>query len=240
MKTILYLDLIILLDSIFNFIFIYLIERIYNEKTNYFLISGVSLLGGLMIILAIYSQLFLNIFKIIGGLILIILSTIKNEKSKIIIKISLFYTLNFSLVGLLSAFKVNNWYSLVGGLIVILVLIIFENYRKYHIFIKRSEYNVIIKSDKNIINLKGFLDTGNMSTYLGYPIVYINKKHNISTKYLKKYFISLETINGVDYHEGFLYKDLILIINNKKHYRDVIIVFTDIEVDCLLNPMLLL
>ena len=34
--------------------------------------------------------------------------------------------------------------------------------------------------------------------------------------------------------------EVTIIFKNKQYYKDVIIVFTDISVDCLLNPMMML
>lgn len=239
-KSIIYLDLIVLANTMINFIFLFFIQKIFSKKVNYINLFFTSLVGGLMIIPAFYSYLYLKIMKIIGGLLIGLILSNTFEKTQKVIKISLFYTLNFSFIGILMSFKISEWYILICAIIVILIIICLENYRKYHIFLKGCEYNVIIKSDNNVINIKGFLDTGNSSSYQGIPLVFINHKYKIDTNKLKKYLINIETVNGVKIIEGFLYKDLVIEANHRKCYKDAIVVFSDISVDCLLNPMLLL
>lgn len=239
-KSIIYLDLIVLANTMINFIFLFFIQKIFSKKVNYINLFFTALVGGLMIIPAFYSYLYLKIMKIIGGLLIGLILSNTFEKTQKVIKISLFYTLNFSFIGILMSFKISEWYVLICAIIVILIMICLENYRKYHIFLKDCEYNVIIKSDKNVINIKGFLDTGNSSSHQGIPLVFINHKYKIDTNKLKKYLINIETVNGVKIIEGFLYKDLVIEANHRKCYKDAIIVFSDISVDCLLNPMLLL
>lgn len=238
--NIIYLDLIILYDFFINFIFLFFIEKIYNEKIKIFHLLLVSFIGSILIIFAFYNAIYLKVMKIILGLLLIIFLCFSNEKSKIIIKISLFYTLNFGFVGLLTAFKITKWYYLFCGIIVIFILLFFENYRKYHIFIKSNEYNVIMKNKRYTVNIKGLLDTGNMSSYLGYPVVYLNKKFYFLIEDKNKVVLSIETVSGIKHIDGVIYKNFLFEVNKKKYYRDVVLVLSDINVDCLLNPMLLL
>ena len=240
MRNVIYLDIIVLLDILINFIFLIFIERIYNEKKSLIKIIVASITGGLLIIPVFYYKYYLKIFKILGGLIIVLLLSFTNEKSKVIIKISLFYTINFSFVGLLTTFKITKWYILIASIVVILIIVFLENYRKYHIFIRDCEYNVIIYSNNKLYKIKGLLDTGNISSFLGYPIIYINEKYNLKFDSLDKVNINIETVNGINCTKGYIYKNFLFEVNNKKYFRDVIIVLSNISVDCLLNPMLML
>lgn len=239
-RVIVYMDIILLFDLLINFLFLRFIEKVYSEKVNNFKLLLISFIGSLLIIPVFFSAFYMKIMKVIGGIILIILLCKTNEKSKIIIKISLFYALNFGLVGILTTFKITKWYYLLCGIIVILILFALENYRKYHIFIRDNEYNVIIENKEKIINIKGLLDTGNLSSYLGYPIVYLNKKYNFIIEDQKKVVLEIESVGGVKSVYGYIYKNFLFKIKDKKYYRDVILVLSDISVDCLLNPMLML
>lgn len=243
-KSIIYLDLIVLSNMAINFIFLLFIQKVYQEKRNLFMIFLSSFLGGLLIIYAFYNYIYLKIMKLIGGVILVLLVTRNDHFSKKVIKISLFYTLNLSFIGVITSFRISEWYLLLCAIIVILILITFENYRKYHIFIRTCEYNVIIKSINNNVKIKGFMDTGNTSVYLGYPIIYISKelyyKYNLELISKKKYLINIESVNGISEVCGYLYHDLVIIINNKRYYKDVIIVLSDISIDCILNPQIML
>lgn len=240
-----YLDLIIIFDFIINFIFLCFIEKICSSNINLFRIIVASLTSVLLCIISIFDINFFYVLRIIGGLIISFIGFTSFSKYNKAIKMCLFYVMNFSFVGVLNSFNVKNIYLLIISLIVILVMVLTENLKKYDIFIKRNKYNISVFLDNKEYKLESYLDTGNFSNYNGTPIIFVNKKYkvimNINTK--KMIGISVKTVNDNTIEYG-IKPDKVLINQgkNKIIIKDVYILFTNvnIEYDCLLSPLLFL
>ncbi len=237
---VIYLDLILLSNFVINLLFLYFIEKLFDDKIIWRRIVFAGIVGSLMVLIYFLDYFFVVMFKIIGGIIIVLIGLSNISKSKQIIKISLFYVLNFALVGFLQAFRINEWYLLIVSLIVILGLVILENNKKYFIFIKNLQYNVIVNLNNEIVKLKGFLDTGNECFYNGIPVVFINECF-YNEKFISIGIFTVKTINGINCQNCFKPDCFWIIINNKKIKKDVYVVFTNIgEKECLINPSILL
>lgn len=225
---IIYIDLIIISTIFVNYLFIKTINIIFKEKTSFIRLI-VSLLVSVLS-LALYLLPYKTYFVIryfIGIIIGIIAFKNNNPKSKII-KIIIFYILNMSFIGTLVVFKIKNIIPMILSVIYIILLYLIQNYKE----VFKNEYIYKVKINKK--TYKGYMDTGNTSTYKSIPIIYINKKYQ--TKEFKKiastYISTISSNISIDIYEGDY------LIYNKKKYN-VYYSFTDnITYDLLLNNLM--
>lgn len=231
---VIYLDVIIFLDCLVNYLFLIFIGKIFDDKIKFFKLFLISLLSSSLIVLCLFCKDTLSIVKILGGVITSVFAFTSPIKNRKIIEISLFYALNFALVGFFTTFKVIEWYLFSIGLIFVFVIFILENFKKYYINILGNEYNVIINISKKEHTLKAFLDTGNMALYQGLPIVFINEKYR-NDKIEDDIFFPLKTIAGEEILKGYNEKKLIVKIKHKRIVKNVIISYCKMDYDCILG-----
>src|SRR5690554_451225 len=168
-----YLDIVFFVNFGINFIFIYIIQLIFNDKINYLKIIISSSLATIILISFLFNYVIFIIFKVVGGL-LIILVGIGFER--LAIKTSLFYLLEFGLTGIVSSFKITGLYLIIAIIIVILLFMI-QSFKKQSIYINNLKYNVSVTFFEKTLNLKGFFDTGNFTTIDNLPVIYLDKKY---------------------------------------------------------------
>ena len=239
---VIYLDLLVVYDVLINIAMLIIIYISFNDKLKMLRIILSSVLSGIMLVLSIYSHVLLDIFKLIGGLLISLVAfngffkTRKMINLEKLLKIGSFYTFNFSFVGLLHIFNIRNWYYLILIFSILIFLILLISLKKYVIFMKTSEYSVIVKIENNYYNLKGFLDTGNKSTYKGMPIVYLKEKY--CNDVTDTELVSVKTISGVGYLKGMMPEVFVIENNKMKKAKKVFVCFSCIEEDCILNPLL--
>lgn len=232
-----YVDIVFIFNFAINFSFLFFIEKIFKDRISFKRIIIASLIGSSMIICYLFNYLVLTIFKISGGILICFIAFRNIQISKQIIKTSVFYLQNLSLVGLLESYKINTPIMLFFSVALILIIIFFENFKKYYIFIASHKYNVIIKS-KKIYRLQGFLDTGNMATSsLGVPIVFISENIELD-KSAKDEVILIDSICGRKEFIGHFCDDFYIKINRKWVRKKVFIVINKTEHECLLNNLL--
>lgn len=225
---IIYIDLIIISTIFVNYLFIKTINIMFKEKTSYIRLI-VSLLVSVLS-LALYLLPYKTYFVIryfIGIIIGIIAFKNNNPKSKII-KIIIFYILNMSFIGTLVVFKIKNIIPMILSVIYIILLYLIQNYKE----VFKNEYIYKVKINKK--TYKGYMDTGNTSTYKSIPIIYINKKYqtNEFKKIASTYISTISSNILIDIYEGDY------LIYNKKKYN-VYYSFTDnITYDLLLNNLM--
>ena len=226
-------------NFIIEFLFIYIIEKIYNENIRWIRLIFSSLIGSFSLVLFFSNYIFYTIFKILGGILISLIAFSSVSKSKQIIKISSFYALNFAFIGFLKSFNINTWYLLIFSTIAILGLFILESNKKYFIFLNRCTYNVLVTFNNKKLKLSAFLDTGNECFCDHIPVIFISDKYK--DKSLKPHnHLFLRTTNGSDLKFCYKADSFYIIIGNKKVKKDVYIVFSELSKDCLLNPSILI
>lgn len=236
---IVYLDLMIMCNFIIEFLFLYILEKLYEDEIKYLRIFIGALIGSFSLVLLFCNYILYTIFKIIGGILIGLIAFNSISKSKQIIKISSFYALNFAFVGFLKSFNVNDWLLLFVGIIVILGLFILESNKKYFIFLKRCTYNVIIDTGGKSLKLKAFLDTGNECFCDDIPVVFIDRKYKDNSLKPVNHLL-LNTAAGSNLSMCYKAEKFYIVIGKKKLKKNVYIVFSDINRECLLNPNILL
>lgn len=218
---IIYLDLVIISMILVNTLIIMGIECIFNSNVSILriIISDVLSIGFLSLYLLPIGK-FIFIRYLVGIPLGMVSFNKCNFKNKII-KISLYYIFNISLVGILEIFKIRNMALLIISTIFIISQGIIISFR--------NKDELVVKLNNKYVN--ALYDSGNYTLYKQLPVVYLNKKY-FSDIYKLVDKINVSTINGnclVDIYEGPRLK-----INNQEF--NVYYAFSDIkEFDCILH-----
>ena len=97
--------------------------------------------------------------------------------------------------------------------------------------LKKSElvYDVYLKTGDKYILYKGFIDTGNNSKDLstGRAIFYADKKDNLNLVGKDKVTIHINTVNGKESINGYMFDNVIIQKGEKISFANVIVCFTN-------------
>lgn len=235
-----YIDLVFLFNFIINFILMFSIEKVFKDKIKYFRLFIASFIGSCIVVLSLFYKEVFKIFKFSLGILIMAIGTQKITFSKSIIKISMFYTENLALVGFLGTFEVNTCVWLIFATALILGLLFFEHFKKYYIFLLNAKYNVIVTQKNQIFKCGAFLDTGNSaSNSYGVPIVFLDKKYQKDI-FQEYQLVSINTVNGEKLEKAYKVDKFEIIVKRKKIEKEVLVVFTNLDKECLLNNMLMI
>lgn len=164
----------------------------------------------------------------------------RNTIKEKIIKATTYYLLNFAFIGILKVFDIQKWFLLLFAILVLVFIFFIQNNKKYYIFNESCKYNVIVKNDKKIIELNGFLDTGNKAMYKGIPICFVNEKYKKSFgEFKKQILVNIDTISGSAILEGYIPSYFLIEIKGIKRAKKVILCFVNLEEECLVNSLIL-
>lgn len=237
---IIYMDLIMIYDFLINAIIMYSIEKCYKQKVKKISIIIPSVISSLFIPLFFINYIFLKIFRVCGGLIMYLFMSKRNTIKEKIIKATTYYLLNFAFIGILKVFDIQKWFLLLLAILVLVLIFFIQNNKKYYIFNESCKYNVIVKNDKKIIELNGFLDTGNKAMYKGIPICFVNEKYKKSFgEFKKQILVNIDTISGSAILEGYIPSYFLIEIKGIKRAKKVILCFVNLEEECLVNSLIL-
>jgi hypothetical protein len=237
-----YLDLLFLFNFLINCLFLIVIDTIYKAKLKLLKTVLGGVIGGVVVIIALFDVSLAIFFKIFGGM-LIGLVGLENCKGKRnIIKYSSFYVLNLASVGLVEAFGIKTHPLLFCGFAVIVIIFYFESNKNLVIFTNGLKYNIIVTFVKTNLKLKGYLDTGNFSEYNNVPIIYINEKLLPADLDKDNYeLVQIATVNTISFLKAYRPKECILYKNKEVIRLDVLVVFCNLtEYDCLLNVKMMI
>lgn len=234
-----YLDLLFLFDFAVNAVLLYVIQIIYREKISIMRILLGGLAGGMLIFVFLFDY-YVNFFtKAFGGIVVGLLGLKKDRPLPTILKIASFYLISLASVGLVSSFRISEWYLFLVSLMVLIMIVFLENSKKPVIFSNSLKYNISVHLGKKSYHLEGYLDTGNFSKSDDLPIVYLDRKYQTDDAVHK--IIGIRTVNGISWCDAYKPKSFAIEINHQKVGKEVLIVFSDLsDFDCLLNAELFL
>lgn len=246
-----YVDLVFLINFIMDFYILSGVKFLLKLDTKLIRVLFGSLIGTLSLFLLFFhfSIFLLNLFKIIISLLMVLVTFGKYKffnRLFYLYVVSIFlggsiYLINdalgYEVSGLLF---INNGYSI--NLIILLIIspVIIYLYIKEFFKLKHkinTTYNVTIKINNKIINIEGFLDTGNklIDPYFHRPIVLLSKKY-IDLRGKKVLYVPFSSLNN----SGLL-KCIIpeyILIDNKKYDSVLIGISENLSYDCILNERL--
>lgn len=220
-----YIESIFILDFWINLLIIYATSIILKRKVKLFNVILSSFIGSISVII-----LFLNISEIqriilkIYFSILIVLFAFNYKNLKYtFINLITFYFINIMLGGVLYLFKIENFYNSIFFLFIISPLIIYIYIRQAKLIKTKEElfYSVKIFIDDNLLDLVGFLDSGNTLIYKKNPVIITNISNNFESK---KFYIPYNTIGNYGLLEC-IKTDKVII--NDKEYNNVMLGFSD-------------
>lgn len=216
-----YLDYVFLINFLFDFIILYGINTILKRNTNKKRIILGSLFGGLsafILFLSIKGILFFLIKMLLGIIMLIITFSYKNIKYTftnliylVVLSIVLggsLYLINIELgnpssgvIFFTNSFSLNNILILMISIFIIVLYIHLNKHYKNNL---SNLYSVTLYNNSDILNLTGYLDTGNnlYDPYFNKPILVLNK--NINLKSNKYIYVPYNTISGKSLMKCFL------------------------------------
>ena len=186
--------MIIYADELFfkNFIMSYLILVIVGEilkityrKRNLILASiSVSLLTLIAFIYEIENNFFIRSITLI---LIVAIGFKEKEYKKFIVEITFILLITFLIGGIMNS-NINNFFEIIGcGILSIMALKKYNEYYKNRKWKIRNQYNLKFKIEKNYIELKAFLDTGNFlaTNFAEEPVIIISRevlKNKISSE----------------------------------------------------------
>lgn len=181
-----YVDLIILATIVVNFTFIKTIAYFAKDKLNPFRVILGLFISVLSLLMYFLPYRFYFAFRYLVGVVIgLIVFNHKDVKMKII-EIVVFYFLTMSFIGTLFVFKVKSIIIMIVSLLYIIVLYIIQNYQK--IFGRNIVWIKI-----GTMKVRALHDSGNLSSYCDYPVVYLNVKF-LSSNFKKIDKITIDTI----------------------------------------------
>lgn len=246
-----YVDLVFLINFIMDFYILSGVKFLLKLDTKIIRILFGSLIGTLSLFLLFFhlSIFLLNLFKIIISLLMVLVTF---GKYKFLNRLFYLYVISIFLGGSIYLINdalgyevsgllfINNGYSI--NLIILLIIspIIIYLYIKEFLKFKHklnTTYNVTIKINNKIINIEGFLDTGNklIDPYFHRPIVLLSKKY-IDLRGKKVLYVPFSSLNN----NGLL-KCIIpeyILIDNEKYDSVLIGISENLSYDCILNERL--
>lgn len=235
MWLIVYVDLVFLVNMLISFTFLLLIKFLVNGKESVKVILFCSMLSVLLLFSFFLDKVFYTIFKIFGGFIVLSFTYLKTHVLEKMIRTVLYYSMQFCLVGLTNAFYVRGIVFIICLIILLLCFILYK-YRKLVSKKNIFERKIKIVINEDTYNINAYLDSGNLSTYRGKAIIYLDYKYIYLEKYLIKEKTSINTIDNEFEKEIYYLNEII--IDNKK-YKDVYVSFANLNgFDCLLNVMM--
>lgn len=241
---IIYYDLFIFENFIFNLFILYISFKMLNFKTNLTRIIIASLVSSLLSSLVLFN---LNSFLY---LIFILIATLSVSLSICLPKINVYYFkqiitslvftsfLLFGVIKFLEVWVENISYGLVL-LIFIIVFVIYSMVKKYitrNTFFNNYIFEIVLNYQNKTYNFKGFLDTGNElhEPISGLPVIIVERRCIPGIFYNEKYFykIPYKVITGdTSYFEGIKVKNVHFKNNNRDFYSDVILCTTYTSLD---------
>jgi hypothetical protein len=234
-----YLDLLFLFDFAVNGVLLYVIQIIYREKVSIMRIFLGSLIGGMLIFVFMLDYYVYYFTKAFGGIAVGLMGFKKDRLIPTILKIASFYLVSLASVGLVSSFRISEWYLFLVSLMALIIIVFLENSKKPIIFSNSLKYNISVHFSKKSYHLEGYLDTGNFSKNEDLPIVYLSKRYKTDDTVHK--IIGIRTVNGISWCDSYKPKSFSIEINHTKVEKEVLIVFSDLsDFDCLLNTELFL
>lgn len=244
---IIYLDVLIILNYLFDYLILYTVKLTLKRNTRPLRILLASLFGEVSILLLIlkYNYIILIISKLTIAIIMNIIGFKYHSLKYTITNISYFYMLSIILGGFLYFLENNHLNYYFSLLLVPIIFFIYLYQTKINHIKYQNYYEIkILFLNNHMINVTGYLDTGNhlIDPISSKPVILLDKR-------LTKGVIQIHSpiyvpFNALNNH-GLIkcLKPNYVEINNNK-YKNVLIGLMNNKINmdgvgCILNPLLL-
>lgn len=242
---IIYVDLIIIINMIIDFVLLMAVSLLLKRKVKIFKIVLGSFAGSLSTILLFYidSNTLLLIYKLFISVLMVIITFKYQSFSYFKDNLVWLYILSIILGG--SFYLIDNQWTMVNdnyifssnGLKINLIILIILTPAILYKYLKSQQkfkttysnyYDISIYYDDIVLNGTGFLDTGNnlKDPYFNRPIILVNK--NLIKHKVKTFLVPYHTVNNEGLLEVFKPKKIVV---NNKGIRNALIGLSDVNID---------
>lgn len=171
---VIYVDLVFITTILVNYLFIKAINILFNSKISIWRMMFSLLISVISLLFYIVPYEILWNLRHLYGIIIGIIAFKDHSKSQKILKILIFYLMNYLLIGTLAIFEIKSIVWLIIVTILIIIVFFIEYFLKQRMIIKKqSESNDYFFDNKA---LKTLIDTGNQCFYQGLMVSFLDEK----------------------------------------------------------------
>lgn len=254
-----YLDLLIILNTLFDYVLLNSVNFILRRNVSYYRIVLASLLGNISLLLLLVSDSSVLIFvKLLIAFIINLICFGYRDVRYLLKNVIYFYLVSMLLGGVIYFFDlqfslgdngiVTNDCNVVYYLLVVVFGVSVLYFYLYKVKDLKNNYNnyyscLIYLDDDNSIKLSGFLDTGNKlkDPYTNKNIVLINKKVIANFKVHSMIYVPYNSLNNHGLLKCFKVRKIVI---DGKESTDFLVGISEEEmfidgIDCILNTSLM-
>lgn len=246
-----YIDGVLFLNFFFDFLLLFSVQVLLKRNVKIFRIVLGAFVGSLTILVLFFKISSLQLFFIklyLSILMILITFGYKNLKT-FLVNIVMFYIVSIFLGGFLYFLNIefayrhkgilfyNNGISINFIFLIIVSPLVLYFYVKQNIMYKKkivNTYKVNIYIGRKILNLNGYLDTGNTLTFKGKPVIITNIKNTFKNK---KMYIPYTSVGASGLLEGIKVRRVEVV--GIGMFENIYLAFNEnINMDVLLNGLM--
>ncbi len=172
---VIYVDLVLISTILINYLFIKAINVLFNSQVSIIRMVIALILSVLSLLFYLLPYSFLWNLRHFYGIIIGLVAFKDQNINKKVIKIIIFYVMNYLLIGTLAVFKINSliWLFITALLIVVIFFI------EYFLRIRVTNEETFVSNQYYFDNkpLKTLIDSGNKCYYQGLMVAFLDDKY---------------------------------------------------------------
>ncbi len=246
-----YIDEVLFLNFFFDFLLLFSVQILLKRNVKIFRIVLGAFVGSLTILVLFFkiSSLQLFFIKLYLSILMILITFGYRNLKTFLVNIVMFYIVSIFLGGFLYVLNIEFAYSHKGILfynngisinfifLIIVSPLVLYFYVKQNIMYKKkivNTYKVNIYIGRRILNLNGYLDTGNTLTFKGKPVIITNIKNTFKNK---KMYIPYTSVGASGILEGIKVRRVEVV--GIGMFENIYLAFNEnINMDVLLNGLM--
>lgn len=171
---VIYIDLVIIVTLLINYIFIKAINIIFNSKTSVVRTIIATFMSVIALVFYLLPYPFLWNLRHLYGIVIGLVAFKDKNKSRLIVKIITFYVMNYLLIGTLAIFNIHSIINLIIVSLIIVIVSFIEYFLKFKI--TKMSYSTNYNYSLENKTLKTLVDTGNKCYYQGLMVAFLDIK----------------------------------------------------------------
>ena len=246
-----YIDEVLFLNFFFDFFLLFYFQILLKRNVKIFRIVLGAFVGSLTILVLFFkiSSLQLFFIKLYLSILMILITFGYRNLKTFLVNIVMFYIVSIFLGGFLYVLNIEFAYSHKGILfynngisinfifLIIVSPLVLYFYVKQNIMYKKkivNTYKVNIYIGRRVLNLNGYLDTGNTLTFKGKPVIITNIKNTFKNK---KMYIPYTSVGASGILEGIKVRRVEVV--GIGMFENIYLAFNEnINMDVLLNGLM--
>lgn len=246
-----YIDEVLFLNFFFDFLLLFSVQILLKRNVKIFRIVLGAFVGSLTILVLFFkiSSLQLFFIKLYLSILMILITFGYRNLKTFLVNIVMFYIVSIFLGGFLYVLNIefayrhkgilfyNNGISINFIFLIIVSPLVLYFYVKQNIMYKKkivNTYKVNIYIGRRVLNLNGYLDTGNTLTFKGKPVIITNIKNTFKNK---KMYIPYTSVGASGILEGIKVRRVEVV--GIGMFENIYLAFNEnINMDVLLNGLM--